>query len=111
MWFISFVMGVATALSVGVYCLSAYMEYAKAAAAGVRQREWLASMPMPPPRPPVPAPKPVRIDNEIETVRVPTPGKATYKAWQNSRYGKARYSRHRSAKPKYAKPRYPHETW
>ena len=115
MWFISFILGVATSISIFVYGWSSYLEHTKAAAAEARQREWLASMPMPPPRPPGPEARPEArpAREEVEVVRVPTPAKVTYNAWQNGRYNRNRYVKPRYAKPRYAKPRHgrARETW
>jgi hypothetical protein len=103
MWFISFVLGAATAISIGVFGWSSYLEYAKAGAAEARQREWLASMPMPPPRPHVPEPKPrvAKVDSDVEVVRVPTPAKVNWKTYRKQQ-------RYVSRKPKQTRVR---ETW
>ena len=84
MWFISFVMGAATAISLGVFGWSWYLDRTQAAAVEVRQREWLASMPMPPRRPPIPAPKVSKIDSDVEIVREPTPAKTAWKGYRKS---------------------------
>jgi hypothetical protein len=117
MWFISFILGVATSISLLLFGWSTYLERSAVATADAREREWLASMPMPlpPPRPPMPKARVPK--EEVELVREPKPAWATYNGKWNARY--ARYAKHRYAKPRhaahrrYAKPRYPRvgETW
>jgi hypothetical protein len=106
MWFISFVLGAATSITLGVYSWAFYLERAAVTAAEVRQREWLASMPMPPPRPHIPTPRKVR--EEVEVVREPKP------VWNanNTRWN-ARHAKPRRGQPKYANPKRNRvwETW
>ena len=108
MWFFSFVLGVATSITLLVYGWSTYLDHAKAAAAEARQREWLATMPMPRPRPDVPEPKRRAEADLPEVVRVPVPAQTSWSSSRSSRYSRARHTGRSYANPRRSQGR---ETW